>query len=126
MRDGRDPYLLWGDQYYVYPPLIAFLMTPLARLSQLQAARVFLGVNLVCMVVAVVVAAREMTRRLARAPRPEAVCAVALLAALLGENATRNQLQSLETDVLMLLAFTLALAWLDRHRCRPGPPWRSR
>jgi hypothetical protein len=118
--EGRDIYTAGKPaQKYVYPPLVAFLYTPLTRLSMLHAAEVALLINALVLIGSVLLAARAMGQRLDPAGAG-AFLLVALLVSLLNENELRLQLTMLETDGLMLLMFTLALWWLDRRPALAG------
>lgn len=105
---------------YVYPPLFAVLCRPMAALSASGAAKVFLLLNLTCVLAATFIGCRAMMERLSIPITAPALCATALLAALLAENDLRGELQAMETDVLILLMFTLALRWLDDKPLRTG------
>jgi hypothetical protein len=116
---GTEPYE--GDRAYVYPPLLAYLYMPLTAVSKLNAARIVLPINVLCALAAILIAARAFMRRFGVTPiTATGVLAVALLASALGENELRGQLQSMETDALMLLLFTLALHWLDDRPLTAG------
>jgi hypothetical protein len=106
-------------QKYVYPPLIAFLYTPLTALPRLQAARVMLFLTAAMMLGSFLLAARAVGVRLGVGGITTSIF-IALLISLLNENEMRNQLTMLETDALMLLMFTLALYWLDRFPVMAG------
>lgn len=119
--DGRDMYKAYeAELCYVYPPLYAVCCTPLAGLSKLAAARIMLPINILCALAALLLGTRAQMRRFGVPISVTSVAAIALLAGLLSENELRNQLQALETDVLMLLAFTLGLLWLDRRPAFSG------
>lgn len=122
MLAGRDPYVPVEDNLaYVYPPLLAWLFIPFATLSKINAARIVFPVNLASALIALFVAALEWSRLFGIRPLTFAgLCAICALTALMGENELRGQLQQMETDALMLLMFTLALRWLDRHPFRCG------
>ena len=111
---GRPP-----KQMYVYPPLIAFLYTPLTALPIVQAAHVSLLLNTLMLIGALFLAAKAIAQRL----DPQGavpIVAVAALVSILDVNEMRNVLTMLETDAIMLLMFTLALYWLDRRPVLAG------
>lgn len=105
---------------YVYPPLFSVLCEPLTFLRATGAAEIFLLVNVACVLASLLIGSREMMRRLGVPLTASAICAVALFAGLLAENDLRGELQAMETDVLILLMFTLALRWLDDKPLRGG------
>ncbi len=115
--------LAHGDPYapveaglaYVYPPLLATLYTPLTALSKLNAARVMLVVNLLMLLAALRIATHDALDRFDLPKTPALSSTVTCIAALLALSNLRAELQALETDVLMLLLFVLALHWLDRR-----------
>jgi hypothetical protein len=119
---GNDPYVPVEDNLgYVYPPFYATVCVPLARFQKLTAAHVMLLINGGCALLALLATAKELLWRFGVEPLPWAnVLAVACLAALTAENELRGQLQAMETDVLILLLFALALRWLDRRPLSAG------
>ena len=120
-REHKDIYLAGKNekQMYVYPPLIAFLYTPLTHFSELQAAQIMLVLTAAMLFGSLLLAARSMLERLALVT-PGAVVAVAFAVSILNENELRAVMTMLETDSLMLLMFTLALWWLDRRPVLAG------
>ena len=116
-----DPYIPEPEgMSYVYPPMFAVLFAPLSKLSPSHAAKVFVLINLAAALAALLIGAKEMLRRFGAPVAAPGICAVALMAGLLAENDLRGELQQMETDVLMLLMFTLSLHWLDRKPFRGG------
>ena len=113
---GRDLYTAGhnSSQMYVYPPLIAFVCTPLTHLSELQAAHVWLVLSAAMLLGAVVIASREMLDRF-DVLRPGALGVAALIVCVLSENEMRGELTMLETDAIMVFMFALGLWWLDRR-----------
>ena len=119
-REGRDIYTAGKPaQKYVYPPLVAFLYTPLTALSRLHATEVTLLIDAGVLLASLLLASRAIGERLDPGASGT-VLLVAFLVALLNENELRLQLTMLETDGLMLLMFTLALWWLDRRPALAG------
>jgi hypothetical protein len=119
---GNDPYVPVEDNLgYVYPPFYATICVPLAGFKKLTAAHIMLLINGGCALWALLATARELLWRFGVEPLSWAsVLAVACLAALTAENELRGQLQAMETDVLILLLFALALRWLDRRPLSAG------
>ncbi len=99
---------------YVYPPLFAFLVTPLAGLGVVAAERLWLVCNVCLTFFAIHLAAGEMMRRF-RLPGDAAtrwlLCAGAFL---LSAGEVKTEWATGQTDTLILLGFVLALRWLDR------------
>ncbi len=115
----RDLYTS-GTGGYIYPPLIAFLYTPVALLPYRTAAFVMLGVNCILAATAIRLAAVEFVDRFALSKIQLLIASVALLGAVLDIDKIRNELQMLQTNALMLLMFVLALRWLDRRPTLAG------
>ena len=116
MAHGEDVYAS-GRGGYIYPPLLAFLYTPVAGLPPAPAAVVLLVCNLVLVLLSVFLAARELAHRFGAAADPTALALVALAALLLGVDKVKGELQMWQTNALLLFLFTAALCLLDR---RPG------
>ena len=108
-----------SSQMYIYPPLLAFLFTPLTCLSELAAAHVYLVLSVIILLVSLLRGARAMLERF-DACYPGAAFVGAFLIAVLSINELKAQLTMLESDSLMLLMFTLALCWLDRRPIMAG------
>src|SRR4051812_26674182 len=60
MADGKSPYHLDVPRAYVYPPMLAFLYMPLARLSSMHAASVALAVDVAVVIAALWVGTKEL------------------------------------------------------------------
>ena len=120
-REHKDIYLAGKNekQMYVYPPLIAFLYTPLTNVSELHAAQIMLVLTAAMLLASLLIASRSMLERLSIVS-PGAVLAAAFVVSILNENELRAVMTMLETDSLMLLMFTLALWWLDRRPVLSG------
>ena len=104
---GTSPQMM-----YVYPPLIAFLFTPLTLLSMRHAGQVALLLNTMMLFGSILLGTRAILRRL-DVISPHIIWPVALLTSILSYNQMRIVLTMGETDPIMLLMFTLALCWLD-------------
>jgi hypothetical protein len=113
LLDGTDLYTS-GTGGYIYPPLIAFLYTPIAKLPYETAAFVMLAINCILAASAIRLAAGEFVDRFGLAADPALIWSIALLGAILDVDKIRNELQMLQTNALMLMMFVLALRWLDR------------
>ena len=107
------------DVRYVYPPLIAFMFTPLTRFSLVKAAHVFLLLNTLMMFGSIALATRMILSRL-NIRAASIFWPSVLLCTLLSWTQTHNVLIMGETDVLMLFCFTLAFYWLDSNPILAG------
>jgi alpha-1,2-mannosyltransferase len=95
VADGKTPY---GDRGYLYPPLFALLMTPLARLSLIQAQWVWF----LCSQVFLLAAAWVVWRAAGRGWIP--ACIVAFLWACGGAASENIGNGQVGTPIMMLLA----------------------
>lgn len=114
MLAGRDIYA-GGTGGYVYPPLIAFLYQPLAMIPERSAAFVALAVNAALSVFTLLLVSRVLVRRLTGRVDPLLVARVALFGAWCTVDKIKAEFYHVETNVLMLLAFTAAMRWVDRR-----------
>jgi len=115
----RDPYLS-GTHGYIYPPLLAYLYMPVAKLSPAGAAYAVLPVLVLCTLGALLLASREALQRVGATVNCFTLCTVALLSLLLIEDKVKGDLQMLQTNSLVLLLFALGLYWLDRSPVLTG------
>lgn len=105
---------------YIYPPLFAFLLQPLALLSENIAAVVWVGINVLLIVLAVLLVARAVQRAmLPDVPKLSAV-AISAIAILLHVDKVRALLSLGQTDGLMLLAFAVVLTCMNRRPVLAG------
>lgn len=111
---GQDFYALRGSDY-VYPPLIAFLYQFFAWFSPDAAGLVDLAINLVLSLTTLWLLCTEISRRFLHQTGGVVVARVAVMAALLTCDKIRGELNSWETNVLVLFMFTAALALADRR-----------
>jgi hypothetical protein len=119
LLDGADLYTS-GTGGYIYPPLIALLYTPIAKLPYETAAFVMLAINCVLAASAIRLLAGEFVDRFGLPAVPTLIWSIALLGAVLDVDKIRNELQMLQTNALMLMMFVLALRWLDRRPILAG------
>jgi hypothetical protein len=113
---GADIYAS-GTGGYIYPPLLAALFAPVARLSELHAAWLWLGVNTCLTIGAGAVALQFVLRHVAapgRIARPGPAIALAALALSIGQ--VRWELELGQTDAVLLFAFAFAMSF---SRTRP-------
>ncbi len=116
MLHGQDIYAS-GSRGYVYPPLIAFLYQPLAMLTDRSAGFVALAVESVLSIFTLLLVSRVLVKRLLDRVDPLLTARVAFLGALCTADKIKGEFTHLETNVLMLLAFTAAMRWVDKR------PW---
>ncbi len=121
LLDGTDPYTS-GTQGYLYPPLIALLYTPVARLPFRAAQRTMLGVDVALVAAGLLLAARAILDRFDAPRRASLWTGVALLACLADVDKVHNELQMFQTNALQLALFALSLYWLDRRPRWAGVP----
>lgn len=119
MLRGQDIFAS-GTGGYIYPPLIAFAFLPLAMLSFADAAKLDLVINILLSALTLYLGGRECVRRVGLPVRPVFVALVAAIAAILMADKIRGELRMGQTDVLMLLGFTLGLVWVRRHPTLAG------
>jgi len=100
------------EMMYVYPPLIAFVFTPLTRVSMEHAGEIFLLLNTLMLAGSIMLAARTILGRL-NADLRSSFWPVVLLGSLLSITQMRTELTMGETDALMLFLFALAFHWFD-------------
>ena len=121
LLDGTDLYTS-GTGGYLYPPLIALLYTPVARLSYTAAQRVMLLVDLGLVIAGLLLASRAILDRFEMPRRASLWLGVALLALLADVDKFHNEIQMFQTNALQLALFALALYWLDRRPAWAGVP----
>jgi hypothetical protein len=114
MLEHKNPYQSWKGGY-VYPPLLAFLYMPLARLSMRHAAQIALTIDVAALFAGLMLASRAMLRRLSPRTPARSVWPVALLAALIVFDKMKAETQMLQTDVFLVLGVGAGLYWLDRR-----------
>lgn len=121
MAEGQDIYASGSPGYgYIYPPLLAFLLLPLARLGLAAASWVWLGVNLAALGASLYLLSRETLRRFGLEAQHLLQSAAALLSAALLADKLRSELEMGQSNLLMLLAWAAALALLDRRPLLAG------
>jgi hypothetical protein len=114
LRDGTDLYAS-GVHGYIYPPLIAFLFTPLTFFSVQTAAWIMLVVNLGLGLMCAWVLSAEVVRRLDIGESFERMVVVMALATVLGATKLRSEFQMWQTNILLMAALVLALRFLDKR-----------
>jgi hypothetical protein len=112
----KDP-IYGGDGGYVYPPLIAFLYQPLTMVSLKSAAFVSLAINGALSIFTLFLVSHTLVERLTARFDARLAAQVALFGAICTCDKIKGELSLLETNVFMLLAFTVAMRWVDKR------PW---
>lgn len=114
MAGGENIYAS-GERGYIYPPLVAFLFQPLARLPLGRAATLWLSVNAALLAAAAWISARTAAARLGGGRADGCVAWAALAGSCLLFDKIRADIRLGQTDGLVLLPMALALLWLDRR-----------
>jgi hypothetical protein len=117
VRDGASIYASHAPgskSGYVYPPLFAFLCLPFLSLKLSCAIRVWLGIDVALTWFALLLGAREILRRFLLTVSWRACLTLASGAFLLSVGEIRTEWSTGQTDTLVVMAFVLALCWLDR------------
>lgn len=109
-----------GQLGYIYPPLLAFLMMPLAVLPLAQAAWVWLAIKTVLLAACGWLGAEEIQRRLSQPRDRVSISLVLLLGMLIDIDKLRTEMNMQQCNLLLLLCFVLALRWLDRRPILSG------
>lgn len=116
LMQGRELFSA-GALGYIYPPLLAFLMVPLAMLPLYTAAVVWLAVRVVLMGLAVWLCMDEVVRRFKIRRDAVAMLGIAAVGFLLHVDKLRAEMIMQQSNLLMLLGWVLGLRYLDRR------PW---
>jgi len=116
LRDGADLYAS-GVRGYIYPPLIAFLFTPLTFFSVQTAAWIMLVINLALGLACTWAMSQEVMRRLDIGETFERVIVVMAVTTLLAAPKLRSEFQMWQTNILLMTALVYALRALDAR------PW---
>ncbi|MBX3359766.1 MAG: DUF2029 domain-containing protein [Phycisphaeraceae bacterium] len=119
MLDGSDPYTSWHNGY-IYPPLLAFLYTPLARFDFDTAAALSLVLNTLIVFATLVLSTRSAVDRFDIRRAWPAVLTVAAIASVIIADKIKGELQMWQTNAILLLMYALALTWLDRRPVLAG------
>ncbi len=144
LRTGGDVYAR-GERNYIYPPLIAFLYSPLSCLSIVNAGRILLIVNTLATLVSLILLARTALERFApvvaapagggrdstaaeantSARRSAERAALVLTSTILFSliilsDKVRSELRMWQTDVLLLLGMSIFIRLVDRRPILAG------
>ncbi len=119
MVRGEDLYSS-GTNEYIYPPLIAWMISPLTGLGYGGAMRAWFAFNVILTAVSVWVLFRETCRRFEVKPEPLLLAWVTLLTILANFGAVRWEFEFGQCDTLVLLGFALGLRWMDTRPVLAG------
>jgi hypothetical protein len=119
MMLGEDIYAS-HTRGYIYPPLLAMLLRPLAGLDLRPAQLAWAGVNLAMVGGTVWLALRVAVTRLEIAADRLTLSAVACVGVLIGFEPLRQEIEEGQTDTIVALALVGALAALDRRPLLAG------
>ena len=111
-----------GTGGYLYPPLIAMLYTPIARLDYITAQRVILIVDSLLALGGILLTAREYNDRFQLRFSWPWILFVALAGTILNVDKLHGELQMFQTNSLMFFMFALSLYLLDRRPILAGIP----
>ncbi len=110
------------SERYLYPPMIAMLYTPIARLRFATAQRIILIINALLVIAGILLVSRVFVRRFDLGSDGWQIPAAALLGTLLNMDKVHLDLQMFQTNSLMFFLFALSLNWLDRRPVLAGIP----
>jgi hypothetical protein len=110
------------SERYLYPPLIAMLYAPIARLQFETAQRVVLLIDAMLVFAGIVLTARVFAERWELSDIRWLVAAAALLGVILNVDKIHVELQMFQTNSLMFFLFALSLYLLDRKPILAGIP----
>lgn len=120
MMLGEDVYAS-HTRGYIYPPLLAMLLRPLAGIGELRTAQLaWAGANLVMVAATVLVALRIAVQRLAIPREKLTMLGVAALGLVLAFEPVRQEMEEGQTDTVVGLCLVLALAALDKKPLLAG------
>jgi hypothetical protein len=107
---------------YLYPPLIALLYTPIARLKFETAQRIILIVNVTFILTGIVLISRLFVDRFALKTSECLIAGAALIGTVLNLDKVHVELQMFQTNSLMFFLFALSLWLMDRKPILAGVP----
>lgn len=113
-RLGNNPYRA-GDEVYVYPPMLAALMSPLSMLNMTQAAWVWFGLTVVATGGALWLVWNTLKNRLNWKTEPGDFILALGVTMLIWQTQCRWQFEQGQTDWLTLCALSISFALLDRY-----------
>jgi alpha-1,2-mannosyltransferase len=111
MLAGEDIYSATRGRY-LYPPLLAFVLQPLALLPEQLAGVIWAGLTAVLLALAMLIAAREACRRWNADAGRAAIATTAAIPLLLFGEKIHGIFTLGQTDAIMLLGFACVLRWM--------------
>lgn len=104
-----------GDHHtYIYPPLFAFLLTPLVHFSETWAHGIWIGMNIGFLTIISWLGLKILQTGFQIKCSPWQAIAACSLTVLLMHSQMLYEFREGQNDILILLGFTLALYWLQR------------
>lgn len=120
MMLGEDVYAS-HTRGYIYPPLLAMLLRPLAGIGALRTAQLaWAGLNLAMTAATVVIALRVAVRRLGVPWEKLTLLGVSAVGLVLAFEPVRQEMEEGQTDTVVGLCLALALLFLDRKPLLAG------
>ncbi len=119
MVRGGNPYNVGGTGY-LYPPLLAVMLTPLVPLGLWPATVVWAVILIGVMTLSAWLGARESLTRMDREPARPLVAVVMAAALVIAADKMRSEIVMGQSNLLMVLAWVLGLVWLDRRPILAG------
>jgi hypothetical protein len=119
---GSDLYSA-GVLGYIYPPLLAWLLIPLSRLTDHSAALIWMGLNLTLLLFTALFAARDALRRITGSAQPLLSPFALLVAAaglLLISDKVRADIAMGQCNLLIAALWLLVLILMDRRPALAG------
>lgn len=106
-----------GEGGYIYPPLLAVLLSPLAHLTYIDAFTVWMMINIILLAISLGIGFRIIANGFKLQLTSLQILSACGLAILLSYNSLRWEILLGQTDLLILAAISLGLYWLDKR------PW---
>jgi glycosyl transferase family 87 len=105
-----------GDhRVYIYPPLYAFLLTPITHFPESVAHGIWIGVSVLLLAIVSVLGLRILQFGFQIKCTPWQAIGACSLTVLLMHTQMLYEFREGQNDILILLGFTLALYWLQRR-----------
>ena len=105
---------------YIYPPLFACLLSPLAHLTYNSVFLIWLGINLTLLAVTLVAGVRALSSAFQLTLGFWQALTICSLAIILSYDPIRENLLQGECDTMTLAGIALGLLWLDRRPSLAG------
>ncbi len=105
---------------YIYPPLLACVLTPLSQLNLLPASLIWLGINIALIPIILLIGFRTLSSSFQLNCHLAQSLAICSLAILLSYNQVREVILSGECDALSLAGIAFGIYWLQRRPTLAG------